>query len=1036
MFFLAMTIAATWCVVVADCQQPTPDEYKKLEAQAKELTDIGVKAHRSKDFKEAERAFAAALAITRRLTPKEQYPKGLDRLARCLTNLAYSLEEQQRLAEAELLYRENLQLHKDWGKRDHAAHATTLHNLGQVLGVQGGAERLLEAEPLLREAVAMRRRLFKGNHAATADSLNNLGIVIACLGSLSEAAEYHSEALAMRRRLFQGDNRDTAASLNNLGNVLSRQGKIAEAAEMHEEALAMRRRLFNGDNLDTAASLHNLGNARYACGKLTEAESLSREALDMRRRLLKRDHPDIASSLNGLGAVLRSQGKAAYAKLRLEEALEMWDRLPSRDQVEKAGCLVNLAMVHLDLDGPAAAEPALHGVLEMQQRLFKGDHPDIVTTLINLGFSNGAQGKPADAERWLRQALAMSARIRADDHPTTSAVLTDLALAVALQGKLAEAEALFRDAARMDTRLIESYAARRSEGDALNLLVHLAKARDAFLAVGRARKTDSRELYAEIWLTKSAIARVFEQRHFAARATATHPDAAKILSKLSDLRRRRADLLLEPANGIARDKRDGKLKELSDAIARLDADLRSVLPPVGRMTKLATATLADLQNALPPDGVVVDFIRFLSWAPNVPVIGSKVERRYLAFVITRDRVASVDLGPAEPIESAITAWREAITAGTDTASELPDKVRGLIWQKVRKQITSTVKTVYVAPDVALCRVPWPALPGDEPNTILLEDFALAVIPHAPFLLDKLWPQKPHAKKRNSVLIVGGVAYDAEAPSLDPLTVNRAEPLLKTDHKAQWKALEWTEAEAMGVGTAAAKKTLDCRTLRGKEATVRAVLAALPESRQAHLATHGFFADPSFRSAFHVDPAHFEKSLRGERVGYAALSPMVMTGLVFAGANKPSTPGRGIITGEALIDIDLSGLELAVLSACETGLGDVADGEGTFALQRAFHLAGTRDVVASLWKVPDRATAALMALFYRNLWEKDMPPVEALRQAQLEIYRNPQSIAKLADGFRGTFKEVPGTTEDLPKTGPNGRAHPRLWAAFTLSGLGR
>jgi CHAT domain-containing protein len=151
--------------------------------------------------------------------------------------------------------------------------------------------------------------------------------------------------------------------------------------------------------------------------------------------------------------------------------------------------------------------------------------------------------------------------------------------------------------------------------------------------------------------------------------------------------------------------------------------------------------------------------------------------------------------------------------------------------------------------------------------------------------------------------------------------------------------------------------------------------------------------------------------------------MVMTGLVLAGANKPGTPGRGIVTGEALVDLDLSGLELAVLSACESGLGDV-------------DLAGTRDVVASLWKVPDRPTAALMALFYRNLWEKNLSPAEALRQAQLEVYRNPGKVAELAEGFRGKFVEVPGSGEEAVKPGADGKAHPRLWAAFSLSGPGR
>jgi CHAT domain-containing protein len=157
--------------------------------------------------------------------------------------------------------------------------------------------------------------------------------------------------------------------------------------------------------------------------------------------------------------------------------------------------------------------------------------------------------------------------------------------------------------------------------------------------------------------------------------------------------------------------------------------------------------------------------------------------------------------------------------------------------------------------------------------------------------------------------------------------------------------------------------------------------------------------------------------------------------VFAGANDPKTPGRGLLTGEQLIDLDLSGLELAVLSACETGLGDVAGGEETFGLQRAFHYAGTRDVVASLWKVPDAPTAALMALFYRNLWEKNLSPMEALRQAQLEIYRNPGKIPELAKGFRGKFEEVVGLGA-ASQPSEDGKAHPLIWAAFTLSGPGR
>jgi CHAT domain-containing protein len=452
---------------------------------------------------------------------------------------------------------------------------------------------------------------------------------------------------------------------------------------------------------------------------------------------------------------------------------------------------------------------------------------------------------------------------------------------------------------------------------------------------------------------------------------------------------------------------------------------------------LEKATPADLQKLLPPGTAVVDFLGYnvVSVDPKKP--GRAGETRtlhYLTFVVTKDKVSWLDLGPAKLIEDAINDWRAAITAGKDIPPEMPQKVRDLVWAKVRKELPDKVKTVYISPDSALCRVPWAALPGDKPGTILLEDYAVATIPHAVFLLDKLWPQDAVKNRPTGVLAVGGVAYDADPPKPGPVALGSA-PLFKPDQKIGWAALPGAAVETKGVIGAAAKKKLDSQTLAGDKATTAAVLAALPKARYAHLATHGFFADPSFRSAFRVDPELFRME-RGERKGAGLLSPMVMSGLVFAGANNPKTPGRGVLTGEALVDLDLSGLELAVLSACETLLGDVADGEGTFGLQRAFHLAGTRDVVASLWKVPDRSTAALMALFYRNLWEKGLPPAEALRQAQLEIYRHPDKIAELAKDFRSGFEEAPPGSSEEMKPGKDGKAHPRLWAAFTLSGPGR
>ncbi len=668
----------------------------------------------------------------------------------------------------------------------------------------------------------------------------------------------------------------------------------------------------------------------------------------------------------------------------------------------------------------------------------------MASTLNNLGLLLRNQGKYADAEPFFRAALAMEQRLHGQaDHPALARSLNHLGWLLRDQEKYTEAAPFFRAALAMQQRLGELYSGARSDGEALTFLASLPLTRDPLLSNARLGGLDPGAAHAAVWDSKAALSRVFERRHLAARAAAADPRAAPLLDQLTDTRRRRADLILapEPTDLATRQKRADDLKELTATVQRLEMDLRPLLPTVPRLEKLAAATPTDLQKALPPDTVVVDFLAytFLEHDPAQPgLTGEKSTLSYLAFVLTRAKVVRVELGPAEPIDKAVVLWREAITgSGKQVPADLPKAVRRLVWDKVRQHLPLEVKTLYLCPDRTLTQLPWCALPGDKPSTVLLEDYALGVLPHAPFLLDKHWPDDPRSDKRQrpeGVLAVGGVAYDAEPPPPGQLA-KRGDPLLKPGQRLQWTILKGAEIEARGVTAAAATKQLAFRLLDGDKATAATVLAALPTARYAHLATHGFFADKDFRSVLRVDPRLFERQ-GDERVGAGALSPMVMSGLVFAGANRPETPGRGVVTGEALVDLDLSGLEVVVLSACETGLGDVADGEGVFGLQRAFHVAGTRNVVASLWQVHDEATAALMALFYRNLWDKEMAPIEALRQAQLEIYRNPSKIPELAKGWRGNFQVVPGTGVAEAELKPEGgKAHPRLWAAFTLSGPG-
>ena len=181
--------------------------------------------------------------------------------------------------------------------------------------------------------------------------------------------------------------------------------------------------------------------------------------------------------------------------------------------------------------------------------------------------------------------------------------------------------------------------------------------------------------------------------------------------------------------------------------------------------------------------------------------------------------------------------------------------------------------------------------------------------------------------------------------------------------------------------------------------------------------------------------------QGQQDDALALVPLLHSGLVLAGAARASKPDEamtadGILTAEEVAALDLRGTELVVLSACETALGPVECGEGVLGLQRAFHAAGARALVASLWKVDDAATSVLMEEFYTNLWQKKLSRLEALRQAQLTLLNHPERVT---DRQRELQAELPqrglGTQQlRLPKGGKvQNRSHPAWWAAFVLSG---
>jgi CHAT domain-containing protein len=658
---------------------------------------------------------------------------------------------------------------------------------------------------------------------------------------------------------------------------------------------------------------------------------------------------------------------------------------------------------------------------------------------LNLGAQQQALQRQEEAERCYLQALQIRQKLYPpvrypQGHPDLAGSINNLGFLHQAEGEYGKAEPLLARALKMNEASAAALAESAPEATALNYLASLPATRDAYLST--TRRLPKRDAYLAVWQSKAALSRVYEARHLAVLAGLGSPKVKSLWEQLVALRRQRERLLLAPLAANSRT-RDDRLKQIDESIGKLQEELRPLLPAVPRAEKLARSKPEELQKALPPGVVLIDLLRYTFIEQDAKVRGEKGEKRtlcYVAFVVTRDRIRRVELGPAKAIEEAVADWRGAVTAwkpGRREATRQAARVRELLWNKVETHLPADTSLVYLAPDADLSRVPWAALPGRKPGRVLLEEMALAVVPHGVFLLDRLTAAREKPKGKAALLALGGVHYDRK-PSKE--TNSRAANHVVGSDKLTWDFLPGSAQELEQVRKLAG--TMRVASLSGTGASRSAVLEALPGAHYAHLATHGFFASREFRSVLQLDEKLFGRGWRGERAGAGSRSPLVLSGLVLAGANLAETADRGILSADAIVSLPLDKMYLAVLSACETGLGDVAGGEGVFGLQRAFHLAGTRNVVASLWKVDDAATTALMVLFYRHLQEEKRPAIEALRRAQLSLYYHPEAVKEWAQGKRGpnVKKSFKGSAV-VPPPAVKGRAPSHWWAAFVLSGPG-
>ncbi|MFO0823205.1 MAG: CHAT domain-containing tetratricopeptide repeat protein [Gemmataceae bacterium] len=853
----------------------------------------------------------------------------------------------------------------------------------------GGEYR--KARELAEKGLAIRRDILGAKHPFYALSLNNVGFLYSQQSLYSMAAPLYKEALAIRKEVLGEKHPSYTVSLNNLAFLYEAQGLVVKAEPLYKESLAIRKEVLGEKDPDYAVSLNNLA-ALYADQQLYEkAEPLYKEALAIRKETLGEKHQDYANSLNNLGFLYSESKKFELAESLYEQSLAIREEILNEKHPDLASSLHNLGTLYSKRSRFDKAEPFLMRALALRKEIVGETHPDYALTLNSLASVYRVAGQYGKAERLFKQALAIHQEKLGESHPSCAFCLNSLGDFYKSRGAFPEAREMFLEAIHIMEDHLAQTASVRSEADQLT---HTAGTRVYLNNLLTLPNTDASEVYAIAFRWRGAVT---AHQTLIRAARAGNPAVRQTLEDLRDVARRLSNLAgnpPKPGPGVDVPK---QMKMLKEERERLEEKLATLSDDLAKYRESRNLKVADIQKLLPADSVLVDFLVY--------------EGQIAAFVINSKSITRVNLkSRASDIAEMVNDFRSLSSLKRTRpvqGAEDQSLLREAVWQPLEPHLKG-VNTVLICPDGPLCRLPFAALRGNDPKKYLIEEVAIAVIPVPRLIPDLLAARAPAS---SSLLLVGDVDFSSN-PSGGKAT--GSEQPTAPSAPLSWRALPGTAGEIRKIEELFRKNVPGSvvRSFTKGEATEAAISTAAGKHRYLHFATHGFFDDPK-PTGQAISAEDRSGAGRGRRT---SPNPALLCGLVCAGANRPTADDDGVLTALEIADLDLGGVELAVLSACETGLGQVAGGDGVLGLQRAFQLAGARTTVTSLWQVPDEATESLMTRFYMNRLKQGMPALKALREAQLWLLNDGVDAGVLKEPLR------------------NGRRTPPLfWAAFVLAG---
>ncbi len=876
---------------------------------------------------------------------------------------------------------------------NHQKVVPALSNLASVYHSKGDYAKV---EQLDLRALVIFEEAFGPEHPRVANILINIARTNFIKEDYVKAEQFFRRALAILEKTFGLEHLDVARIFNDLALVHNGRGDYVRAEQFLQRAIAIEEKVFGPGSPDLASSLSNLAAIYSNRGDDAKAELLLQRALTIYEKVYGLENRDVALTLNNLAAIYARRGDDLKAEAFWQRALTTFEKALGPGRQFVALSLTNLAAVYERKGDYSKAERFLQQAISILEKRFGSEYSGIAQCFNYLAGIYEKKGDHTKAESLLQQALAIVENKFGPKHPAVAGVLNNLANLHRDQGRFQQAITLLtRSIEVTEYNLSHNIIAGSEREKLIYLSTFTARVNDALLIHTQFEPNNPQALQLALTALLRTKGRTLDAMtdSIAALRRRSSPQDQALLGQFKDTNTQLARLVFGGSQRITPAEHQKQIKAIEEQKEKLEADISNRSAEF--RLQLQPVTLESVRSALPDNVALVEFTvyRPFNAKPAKPdeAFGNQ---RYVAYVLQRRGEAQwVELGEAKAIDQSVDALRQALKkldekTGAPTVSEqeikrLAQALEEKVMRPVRKLLGET-RHVLISPDSNLNLVPFAAL-VDENGRYLVEQYSLSYVTSG---RDLLRLQVARAGKSSSLVIADPIygkkpatrtaaAQPAESGSEDLLAKINFNPLVTGP-----------EADAI-------KRLMpDSEVLKRDKATETAVKQARAP-RILHIATHGFFLqslDPGATNSrgFSLFGLPATRSGAGSEVAIGRIeNPLLRSGLALAWANqRKSADDDGILTAAEVAGLDLWGTKLVVLSACDTGIGEVKNGEGVYGLRRALVLAGAESQVVSLWKVNDDATKDLMIAYYTALKQGE-GRAEALRKVQLKTLRAPK-----------------------------------------------